>query len=68
MMTRVEMNQSFRRALVSEMNGCGERTPLLKPSVAALYFAASAGARSRASENPVVLVVCTQSRTSGRLH
>ena len=38
MMTRVEMNQSFRRALVSEMNGCGERTPFLKPSVAAFSF------------------------------
>jgi hypothetical protein len=34
-MTRVEMNRGFSQGLVSEMNECGERTPFLKPSVAA---------------------------------
>lgn len=35
-MTRVEMNQGFPQGLLSEMNECGERTPFLKSSVAAL--------------------------------
>jgi hypothetical protein len=63
MMTHVEMNQGFRRALVSEMNGCGERTPFLKPSVAAFSFCCKCRRQSRANENPVVLAVYTQPRT-----
>jgi hypothetical protein len=71
-MTHVEMNQSFRRALVSEMNGCGERTPFLKPSVAAFSFCCKCRRQKSRQREPcgacglhaIANGVCTERRPS----